>query len=95
MKKSIIIFLLLCLLLPLSSFAVDKQYTVPEIKLTISFPEEYVVISRESDLQDPSIQELGLNVDTLLDHYVASNIYLNAIPLHKEHEIVVNIIQDE
>ncbi len=34
-------------------------------------------------------------MDTLLDHYVASNIYLNAIPLHKEHEIVVNIMKDE
>lgn len=69
----------------------DIQYRLDALDLTVNVPEDFTVLTRDSDPNDPAIARLGLNGTTLGDFLVSKNIYLYGISADKVSEFLVII----
>ena len=81
-------------LLPISAHAASSKYTIPELDLTISIPEEYDVFTLDMSSNDPLFWDYGTSKADIDAQFAAGNIYLNAVSTVRNEEIVVTMTDD-
>lgn len=88
-----IVITLVCLfsLLTLPAHAASSKYTIPELDLTISIPDEYDVFTLDMSSNDPLFSDYGTTKADVDTQFAASSIYLNAISTVRSEEIVVTM----
>lgn len=93
MKKIITVAILFVLLFELSLFSNAKsiEYRINKYDITVSIPDEYSVITRDTPSSDPVFQALGTSKSAVNSYFEKSNIYLNAIIPETGEEIVFSI----
>ncbi len=80
MKKfvSVLLAVVMVMTLAVTAFAA-KRYTVDELGISLSIPDSYYVITRNSTADDPAFTELGLNYDSIMDAMISGGVYLDAV----------------
>lgn len=94
MKKKILIVVLTFLMIfntCLYALAEDKSYEIKEAGITLSIPEEWVVFERIVDEFDENLELVNSSKEKLEEIFKERDIYLNAIMLPQNYEIVVNL----
>lgn len=71
--------------------AASTKYRLEDLELTLSIPDEYAVITRDTKESDSVFDELRLNAKELLSYFEENGIYLNAIIPDSSEEIVVTM----
>ena len=93
MKKTLALLtafsIILCMALPV--YAASREYTVSDMGLSLTIPDEYTVFTRDMDKNDPAFADFGITKDTLMDQFTAGHIYLNAVLADGNEEIVVTM----
>ena len=82
------------LLLPLCAQASGQTVTAEELGMTITFPEEFMLFSREIDPADENLFVLGTTAEALEAQFRESGVYLNAIHMNPLYEYVVTMTTD-
>lgn len=92
--------ILLCLMaffvmamFPLSAFAAQpvETYFVKEASVEIKLPQQLIAFSRNINQDDPNLDKLKLDKQTLEQKYINSNIYLHAISPDLAFEITLTV----
>lgn len=94
MKKKILIVVLTILMLfntCINVLAKDKSYEIKEAGITLSIPEEWVVFERIVDEFDENLELINSSKEKLEEIFKERDIYLNAIMIPQNYEIVVNL----
>ena len=94
MKRSLMVFLILCLafiLLSPAAFAAGNSYKLDELGMSIELPQDYVVFTRDIKSNDPNLSAYGLTRDALYSLMVDGCIYLNAWDKDLNYEIIVTM----
>ena len=94
MKRSLMVFLILCLafsLLSPAAFAAGSSYKLDELGMSIELPQDYIVFTRDIKSNDPNLSAYGLTRDELYSLMVDGCIYLNAWDKDLNYEIIVTM----
>lgn len=94
MKKRLLIgFLSFMMTLGITTqaFAEGGTYEVKEAEMTIDIPEEFVVFEHIVDEFDPNLELINSTKAELEDVFKKGNIYLNAVMVPPDNEIVVTL----
>ncbi len=95
MKKIAALFLLaLLIIMPLSALATGTTVQIAELGMSITFPEGFIMLSRDIDEADENLALLGTTAADLEAQFIQSNVYFNAIKLDPLYEYVVTMITD-
>ena len=70
--------LLLTAVFTLQAAALDNKYRFNELKMSVSVPKDYYVITLDSERNDPAFEALNLNYDETITAFRNSDIYLRA-----------------
>ena len=90
MKKLVCLLLTALLFTAVCLFAfADTAVYVEEIGLSVTFPDVYDVITRDTPADDPIFSQVGLSKDTLMVTFESGNIYANGVKLSDGSEIIV------
>lgn len=89
--------MLLCIfvlfLLPALAYETGSTvYQLDELGLSISFPSNYVIFTRNIDTHDPNLSVYGLTKSSMSSHMVERNIYLDGWDRDVNQEITVTMI---
>ena len=91
--KCLICLLVVCLVLPGAALAADTtKYTVEELGLTVTIPDDLIIFGRQIDPDDPNLSIYGLNAQELEEQYRKGNIYLNVVSPLMNYEILVTMV---
>ena len=97
MKKRILIGFL-CLMtifgITTQAFAEEGTYEIKEAGITMDIPEEFVVFERIVDEFDPNLELINSSKKQLEQVFKQGNIYLNAVMVPPQCEIVVTLTED-
>lgn len=77
--------------LVLPVYATSSEYTISELDITISIPDEYDVFTLNMSSNDPLFSDYGITKAENETQFADSNIYLNAISTIRNEEIVVTM----
>lgn len=97
MMKRISMVMALCLILTLMAPVIPvmadstNTYELSELDLSVSIPDKYSVITRESEASDSVFSKFGITREDTISHFEASHIYLNALEDSESEEIVVTM----
>ncbi len=97
MKKrafSLLLAAIIILLLPLCAQASGQTVTAEELGMTITFPEDFMLFSREIDPANENLFVLGTTAEALEAQFRESGVYLNAIHMDPLYEYVVTMTTD-
>lgn len=96
MRKTTVILLAAILLLTMTmpALAATNTYDLPELKLSLEIPEEYLVFTREPEDIDAELEYYGMTKEELLDIMLSSDIYLDAFSADWTSEIVVTMTEN-
>jgi hypothetical protein len=64
-------------------------YRFPELKMRLSLPSEYCVITRDKVVRAELLREKGIDIEAYQAGFVQSGIYLNAMPPEFDSEYVL------
>ena len=94
MKKLILFVLLTVLFVFIASpaYAQGAEYVLDEIGVTVTAPDGYFTITRNTPKNDKVFDDVGANPDSVLAYMKAQSIYLNAIDPESGNEIVITSI---
>lgn len=96
MKKRILIgFLSFMMMFGITTqvFAEGGTYEIKEAKMTLDIPEEFLVFERVVDEFDPNLELINSSKEDLEEVFKKGNIYLNAVMVPSDHEIVVTLTE--
>ncbi len=88
----LLVFYLVCCLLPVSAYAANDTYDLDELGMSIDLPEDLVVFTRDIKSNDPNLSEYGLTKDSMISLMQERNIYLNAWDENISYEITVTMV---
>jgi len=71
--------------------AASNTYDLDALKLQVSIPEEYYVLTRDTPASDPAFSVCGSSKTEMNRLFINSGIYLNAFPGSLQEEIVVTM----
>ena len=93
MKRLTSVFVAILLALTMSTYvhAATSVYEIDELGVSLSIPDNYSVITRETPASDPIFDTIGVSKSELISQFESTNIYLNAIPSYFGEEIVVTM----
>ncbi|GEM_PF-1538542 len=96
-KKLLIGFLCLMMMFgtTVQVFAEDKSYEVKEAEMTIDISDEFIVFGRIVDEFDENLELIGSSKKELENVFKKGNIYLNAVMIPPEYEIVLTLAEYE
>lgn len=101
MKKMIaaVAAVLLIVLCAGTAFAQGKEYSLPELNLTVMLPDGYLVLTDET-LDDAQVQDTlydwyGLDAEAVRDSFEEQDIYLDALEMDGENEFMISMTRDE
>lgn len=99
MKKGIRLFvcaiIVLCILLTfISVYAQWQKYTIDDISLSVTIPDNYAVVTRDIDENDPNLTVFARTKDDMLSFMETSNMYLDAFDKNTNQEIVITGIDN-
>lgn len=86
---SAILVFTVCFSMPVA--AASNQYVLSELGLTVTIPEDYTAITRDTPESDPIFAILGMTKADIVNQFEESNIYLNAISYYSNEEIVITM----
>ncbi len=75
-------------------FAATGTYHIDEMKMTVTIPSGYSVITRDTPVYDSVFNTLGVSGTELISHFKANGIYLNAISNTNNEEIVITNMEN-
>lgn len=93
-NSALAILLLTCLLFVSASSenTFDKTtFRIDELGLSVSIPSQYIVFSRNTKEDDPSLAMYGATKESLTTYFTSNNIYLNVIDNNDEFEIGITM----
>ena len=93
MKKITCFIIVILCLFPITAIASDSYdtYEIPELKMTIDVPADWITFTQDIDDDDPNLDFVGMDSDTLRTYYTDNDIYLNALHPEVFGEIVVTM----
>lgn len=97
MKKIFSFILIISLILSLFSFtayASENNVRVEELSLSLSIPDSYSIIDKNTPETDSIFGKLGISKNELLYQLKEKNIYLNCISKGSNEEIVVTMVKN-
>ena len=95
MKKLVCLLLTALLLTAACPFAfADTTVYVEEAELSLTFPEEYHVILRNTPADDPIFALLGVSASSLLQNLESGHIYADALTFPLSTEIVFTMVEN-
>ena len=98
MKRIACVSLLICFLLWVlfdSALAASNTYDLEECGVSVSIPEEYIVVTRDVEENDPNLKILGFERDDMLSMMEEQNLYLDAVELSKGYELAIGVEPEE
>ena len=97
MKKVLGILLMVAFLLcgALSIAQALAKTDIPELKMSMDIPDNWIIFKRTVDANDPNLARTGMDKTELEQLFIQKNIYLNAIDPNKGNEIVVTMTQSD
>ena len=99
MKRIACVSLLICFLLwgafSISALAASNTYDLEECGVSVSIPEEYIVVTRDVEEDDPNLKILGFERDEMLSMMEEQNLYLDAVELSKGYELAIGVEPEE
>lgn len=96
MKQLISVILTIILILTISCntvFAASNTYDLDELKLQVTVPTSYSVITRDTPANDPIFSDLGITKSEVISQFKINSIYLNAISNTYNEEVVVTMTE--
>lgn len=60
------------------SFALDNSYKLKDLELNISFPDEWIVITKDNYMENPKLKELDITEEYMENFFATSKAYLDA-----------------
>ena len=96
MKKRLLIgFLSFMMMFGITTqaFAEEGTYEIKEAKMTLDIPEEFMVFERVVDEFDPNLELINSSKEDLEKVFENGNIYLNAVMVPSDNEIVVTLTE--
>ena len=80
MKRKLLLFFLLALLLTISVCAAQTQTcSIDELHMRIDVPADHIVYMRNMDPDDPALEDLGMSAEQLTQRFTAGDIYLDVL----------------
>lgn len=89
-KVFLTIICILILLTPLVSYAASELYTISELKLNVTLPNSYDVITRDMDKSAAALEKYGLEPSETLAIMQSEDRYIEAINHETGNEILVS-----
>ena len=83
------------MLLSAAAAADTTTYTLDELDMEISVPNELVVFTRDLDDSDLYLSLFGLEKESFLNTMISSDIYLSAVDMDTGAEVVVTMTENE
>lgn len=93
-----LLVLLLCLMVIMASFALatnTQTYTLDELYMQVSIPDERAVFTRNIDEADPNLAIFDSDKQSMEEYYRTNNIYLDAISMDGANELVIIMTKNE
>lgn len=93
-RKSVIVlclFLLISIVLPAAVHAADTTYSLDELGMDITLPNDYIVFTREIRDDDPNLAAYGLTKEGLSSLMLSDHIYLDAWDENVNREIFIRM----
>lgn len=95
-KKITRIFLglMMIFLFKSEALAAENTYEIKEAEMTLKIPEEFIVFQRIVSEFDPNLELINSSKEKLEDVFKKGNIYLNAVMVPTDYEIVVTLTEN-
>ncbi len=90
--KYLFSFCLILCLVPLYVFAANTPYHLEELGMSVEFPSDNIVFTRDIKANDPNLSDYGLTKDGLYSSMLERSIYLNAWDEDVNYEIVITMV---
>lgn len=74
--------------------SLPEKFTIEELGLTVVIPAGLSTLTQDIAEDDPLLETLGIDRDTLLEYYIENNIYLNSLPQGITYEVVISCVED-
>ena len=95
----IALIILLFFLAATTAYAAESvTYTLNELDMTIDVPSDYIVFTRDMDIEDPQLALYGFGqdeLDELVEYYKETNIFLDACSEDLNYELFVTMFTDD
>lgn len=82
-----------CFVLPAA--ALDATYTFSDFGMSVKFPKEFNVITRDTNRTDPVFEAIGLDYDQTMTAFHAAGIYLRAYEPENTYQISLTVTKNE
>lgn len=90
----IVVLLHVFLLLSTFSYATNKTYTIPELDIKVSLPDEDVVLFQNNPDNHPYLSEYGYDQAAIEQRFRQNDIYLNCLAADGTYEIIITKIDN-
>lgn len=92
-----VLSLILASFTPMTLMATDavNTYELSELDLSLDIPNKYLVITRETDENDPVFSKYNVDKESTITYFEAHNIYLSALADDNSEEITVTMVSNE
>lgn len=75
--------------------AIDDKYYITDLKMTVRLPNDYYVITRDTENGDEDLTALNLDYDETMTAFRAADIYLQALNSERNIKISITMTQDQ
>ena len=93
--KYVVLAVVFTILFNMSASADSVTYSIPELTLDISLPQEYIVITRETPENDPAYSFFGVSKKDFMEYFEENHIYFGAISDNRTEELYVTMLPNE